>query len=185
MFLNVQAGANGIPRLETARLILRAHHASDLPACAAMWADPEVVRYISGRPSTREQTWARLLRYRGFWALLGYGYWAVVEKTTGAYVGEVGFFDVLREIVPSIEGVPEVGWILATAFHGTGFATEAMKAAITWADEHLCATRTVALIAPENTASTRLAERLGYVVAETTTFAGAATLLLYRDAQSA
>jgi len=41
-----------IPIVETARLILRAHGAADYDACVAMWADPLVVRHISGVPST-------------------------------------------------------------------------------------------------------------------------------------
>jgi hypothetical protein len=67
------------PRLETARLILRAHGAHDLPAVAAMWPDAAVVRHISGRPSTREECWARILRYAGLWPITGYGYWAAEE----------------------------------------------------------------------------------------------------------
>ena len=41
-------------------------------------------------PATREEAWARLLRYAGHWALLGYGFWLVEDRTTGSFVGEVG-----------------------------------------------------------------------------------------------
>ena len=61
------------PVIETARLRMRAHRVEDLDICAAMWADPEVVRYIGARPYLREEVWARLLRYAGHWALLRYG----------------------------------------------------------------------------------------------------------------
>jgi len=107
-----------------------------------MWAEPEVVRYITGKPSTRAETWARMARYRGFWSLLGYGYWALQEKSSARFIGEVGFFDVLREIEPSIAGTPEVGWILTPAFHAKGFAREALGAVLAWADATLPAERT-------------------------------------------
>ncbi len=66
-----------------------------------MWADPEVTRYIGGKPLTEEESWARLLRYVGHWSLLGFGYWVVEEKTTGNFIGEVGFADYKRDL-PSL-----------------------------------------------------------------------------------
>jgi RimJ/RimL family protein N-acetyltransferase len=45
------------PPLETARLELRAHRLDDFAACAAMWADPIVARYIGGKPLSEEETW--------------------------------------------------------------------------------------------------------------------------------
>ena len=59
------------PRIETARLILRAHGAADLDAVAAMWSDAALVRHITGKPSTREESWARILRYAGLWPTKG------------------------------------------------------------------------------------------------------------------
>lgn len=172
---------SGVPHLETSRLILRGHRAHDLDACAAMWAEPEVVRYITGKPSTRAETWARMARYRGFWSLLGYGYWALQEKSSARFIGEVGFFDVLREIEPSIAGTPEVGWILTPAFHAKGFAREALGAVLAWADATLPAERTAALVVQQNVRSVRLAERAGYAVAQTVMFGSEPTLLCYRD----
>ena len=52
-----------VPVVETERLILRGHELSDVEDCAAMWADPTVVAYISGVPSTRDQPWARKLGF--------------------------------------------------------------------------------------------------------------------------
>ena len=51
------------PRLETERLILRAHRAEDFADCAAMWRDPQVVKYTIGSESTAQRTWQRLLAY--------------------------------------------------------------------------------------------------------------------------
>ena len=103
-----------IPVLETPRLVLRGHALADFADSARMWADPQVTRFIGGRPSTEEEAWARFLRYPGHWALLGYGYWVVVEKATGGFVGEVGLADFRREMTPSFAGEPEAGWALAT-----------------------------------------------------------------------
>lgn len=101
------------PQLDTPRLVLDAHGAADLDAFAAIWADLTVVRHISGQPSSRQESWQRLLRHRGHWAVMGYGYWAVRERRTGCFVGDVGFGDFRRAIEPPIEGLPEAGWVLA------------------------------------------------------------------------
>src|SRR6476659_5070994 len=118
--------AGDIPVIETARLRLRGHRSSDFEACAALWADPIVTHYISGRPFTREEVWARILRYAGHWAWMGYGFWAIDERATGRFIGEAGFADFRREMAPSLEGIPEAGWVLSPALHGKGYATEAV-----------------------------------------------------------
>jgi RimJ/RimL family protein N-acetyltransferase len=50
--------------------------------------------------------------------LLGYGYWAVVPRKNGAFLGEIGFMEVLREISHSTEGVPETGWCFDLPYWG-------------------------------------------------------------------
>jgi RimJ/RimL family protein N-acetyltransferase len=146
----------------TERLNLRLHGAGDFDASAAMWADPEVVRHIGGVPSTRQLSWNRLLCYIGHWTLLGYGYWVVEERATGQFIGEVGFADFHRDIEPSLDGIPELGWALVPSAHGKGYATEAVRAALTWAKEHLHgASRVASIIAPENLASIRVAHKCG------------------------
>ena len=102
--------------LTTPHLTLRPHTRDDFLDSFSMWSDPEVVRYIGGKPFTREEVWARLLRYAGHWALLDYGYWVVRETDTGRFVGEVGFADFQREIEPSLAGTPEMGWALSPAW---------------------------------------------------------------------
>jgi RimJ/RimL family protein N-acetyltransferase len=168
------------PALDTERLTLRGHTLADFDECAAMWADPLVTRYIGGRPSTGEEVWARVLRYAGLWALLGYGYWVVRERESGRFVGEVGFADFRREVTPSLEGAPEAGWVLAPWSHGRGFATEAVRALVSWGDAHLAASRTVCLIAPENTASIRVAEKCGFREHARATYKGEDTILCER-----
>lgn len=151
-----------IPVIETKRLLLRAHNLADFNACAAMWADPEVVRHIGGKPSSTQQTWARMLQYAGHWSLMGFGYWAVEEKMTGRYIGELGFADFKREITPSIQGIPEAGWAFASEAHGKGYGAEALQVILSWFDESFDDARSVCMISPENLNSIRLAKKCGY-----------------------
>jgi RimJ/RimL family protein N-acetyltransferase len=166
--------------IETDRLRLRLHVADDFAASWAMWSDPLVFRYILSGPSTEQQAWSRILTYGGLWALGDFGYWVVEERSTGAFVGEIGFADFKRDITPSIRGLPEMGWVLASAHHGKGYATEGVRAALAWADQHLPAARTVCLINPENAASIRVAEKAGYAQTHVTTFNNAPTLMFER-----
>ena len=151
-----------VPVLETERLILRGHRLEDFDALARMWADPDVARFIGGKPATREESWARLLRYAGHWRLLGFGYWAVVLKDGGQFIGDVGFANWQREITPSLEGMPEGGWVFSSVAHGRGIATEAVRAAVAWGDSHFGSKTTTCIIGLENAASIRVAEKSGY-----------------------
>ena len=169
-----------IPVIETERLRLRAHSPNDFAACCAMWADPVVTKYIGGKPSTTQQTWARILTYGGHWVHLGYGYWAVEEKATGTFVGELGFADFKRDIAPSMQNVPELGWALATPAHGKGYATEAVRAATAWGDRNLASARTVCLINPENVASIRVAQKCGFHEFASGELGGVSTLFFER-----
>ena len=93
---------SAIPTLETSRLRLRPHRREDFPACLALWADPTVTRYIGGRPFSREEVWARFLRYAGGWHWLGFGYWAVEEISTGQFIGELGYSQNERSFDPPL-----------------------------------------------------------------------------------
>jgi RimJ/RimL family protein N-acetyltransferase len=149
-----------IPVLETARLRLRPHGIDDFEPLAAMWSDPLVVRHIGGRDFGSDEVWARLLRYAGMWPLLGYGFWAIEDKETGAYLGDIGLMEAKRAIDPPFTA-PEAGWALLPAAHGRGIASEALAAVLEWADEQHFE-RTVCMIEPENAASLRVAEKLGF-----------------------
>ncbi|MBS1152390.1 MAG: GCN5-like N-acetyltransferase [Myxococcaceae bacterium] len=145
-----------------------------------MWSHPDVTRYIGGRPFTEEEVWGRVLRYIGHWTALGFGYWAIRERSTGRFVGELGFADFKRDIQPSLAGAPEIGWALSPWAHGQGFATEAVRAVVGWGDQHFPGQRTVCLISPGNKASIRVAEKCGYQEYERTTYKGELTLLFQR-----
>lgn len=170
-----------IPTLETERLRLRAHTLADVPSSVAMWSDPLVTRYIGGTPATEQQTWARILSYLGHWSLMGFGYWALEERATGRFAGELGFAEFFREITPSIRGWPEIGWALAPSMQGRGYAREAIATVLAWGDAHLPSERTVCLINPANTRSLRLAAHFGYRRLERTHYRDEPVHLMSRD----
>ena len=166
--------------IETERLILRAHRVEDFEDMHAMWSDPIVTQYIGGKPFSREDVWARLLRYAGNWAMLGYGYWAICERASGNFIGEAGFHNLHREIVPSFGDRPELGFALVPGAHGKGLATEAAQAALDWGDRTWDGGETVCMIAPENVPSGRIAYRLGYREMAATQYKGAPVVLWAR-----
>lgn len=145
-----------------------------------MWADQAVVAHISGTPSTREQSWSRLLRHAGHWHLLGFGYWAVERRSDGAFLGEVGFADYRRDTRPRLDGAPEAGWVLCRAAHGRGYATEAVRRMLSWADAELEADRTVCLFDPAHAASLNVARKAGYGNARLGSYDGHETLFMER-----
>jgi RimJ/RimL family protein N-acetyltransferase len=169
-----------VPVLETERLRLREHRASDHAERMVIWSDPDVTRYIGGRPQTAEEVWRRFLQYVGLWNVLGYGYWAVEEKATGRYIGDIGFADFRREMEPCLHGMLEFGWVLAPHAHGKGCASEAVAAAIGWGEQHFPALRAVCIISPENLPSIRVAEKAGFRRWQDTTYHGSPTLVFSR-----
>jgi RimJ/RimL family protein N-acetyltransferase len=170
-----------VPTVDTDRLTLRGHRLDDFADYLALWTDPAVTRFIGGKPSSREEVWGRLLRNIGHWASLGFGYWAIIEKDTGRFIGEAGFADFRREIEPSLDGVPEIGWALAPHAHGKGYATEAVRAVIAWGDAHFGSRRTACIIAPENEPSIRVAEKCGYREFCRTTYKDKPTIMFVRE----
>jgi RimJ/RimL family protein N-acetyltransferase len=160
---------------ETARLILRPHVRDDFDDSFALWSDETVTRFIGGKPFSREEVWTRLLRYVGHWAVMGYGYWTIREKDSGRFIGEIGFANYQRDIDPPLGDTPEIGWALMPSAHGQGYATEAVRGALAWADATWPRGDTVCIIAPDNVASRRVAAKCGYVEERQTTYKGHAT----------
>ena len=149
-----------IPTLLTDRLIIREMRADDLDALTAIRSDEQVGKFTGGTRG-RTDVWTTILRAHGLWALLGYGYWIAEHRKTGKIVAEVGFADFQRGIEPDISGTPEAGWIIAPDAWGEGYATEAMAKAHEWLD-YAQPQRSTCIINPDNGASIRVAEKLGY-----------------------
>jgi RimJ/RimL family protein N-acetyltransferase len=165
--------------IQTDRLVLAPHRVEDFSESAAMWAEPAIVRYIGGIPSTPGESRARLHRYAGHWALLGYGYWAVREKHSQRFVGEVGFADFKRGLGERFDQGPECGWALMPWAQGQHFATESIRAALEWAATRSMG-QTVCMIHPDNKPSLCLAAKFGFHEYERTVFKEAPTILFAR-----
>lgn len=142
--------------LVTDRLTLRMLRESDFDAYAEMCADPEVMRYIGdGQPLARPMAWRNLAMIVGHWALRGYGLWAAEERSSGIFVGRIGFWNP--------DGWPgfELGWMLRRPFWGQGYATEGARMALQYAFTQLPQPQVLSVIHPDNAASIRVAQRLG------------------------
>jgi RimJ/RimL family protein N-acetyltransferase len=143
--------------LETDRLTLRPWIVEDFEALAAMSADPEVMRYVAadGKPLSRFAAWQGLTSMVGHWALRGFGMFAVIERSSGEFVGRLGPWQP--------EGWPEfeIGWTLRSEHWGKGYATEGAERCVEYAFTELGREHLVSLILPENVRSIRVAERLG------------------------
>lgn len=150
------------PAVETPRLVLRGRTLADFPEYAAMWAAPEVARYTTINPLNAEDAWIKFTRMEGLWALTGYGFWLVEEKATGAVIGEIGLADFKRAITPSLDGMPEFGWVLAPSAHGRGYAKEAVAAALCWGERKFPGATFSCIIDPANAASISVAEAHGF-----------------------
>jgi len=142
--------------LETDRLVLRMFRESDTDAYADMVGDPEVMRFLGGKPMSRQEAWRNMAMVLGHWQLRGYGFWAVEEKSTGEISVGAGF--------SRPEGWPglEVGWTLRRSFWGRGYATEATGALVRHAFDELGLNRLQAHHMVRNPASGRVLEKAGF-----------------------
>jgi RimJ/RimL family protein N-acetyltransferase len=144
--------------LQTERLTLRPLAPGDFEAYAAMMTDPRVARFLAlgGLVPSRETMWRSFATILGHWQIRGYGFFAVIERDSGTWVGRVG------PLMP--EGWPglEAGWGIDARWWGKGYAPEAAIAAIRWtfaANPDL--PRILSLIDPANENSRAVARKIG------------------------
>ena len=145
--------------LTTARLELRPWRDADRAPFAAMSADPQVMEFFPA-PLTREESDAFVDRIlQGFDERGGWGWFAVEERASGTFAGIAGLAPVRFEahFTPAVE----IGWRLARPAWGQGFATEAARAAVTFAFGELDLEEVVALTVPANARSRAVMRRLG------------------------
>lgn len=142
------------PTLETERLLLRPPQAEDFEAWAEFMGDGDHVRFVGGAQPP-PMAWRAMMSVAGAWALEGFGFFSVIEKSTGAWVGRLGPWQ------PHGWPGTEVGWGIVRSAGGKGYATEGSIATIDWAFDHLGWTEVIHTIDPANVSSKRVAERLG------------------------
>jgi ribosomal-protein-alanine N-acetyltransferase len=149
-----------IPRIETARLLLREWQDRDLEPFAALNADARVMEHFVS-PLTRAESDALAARLRGGWATHGYGHWAVERRSDGRFIGFVGLalwaFD--APFMPAVE----IGWRLVPDAWGQGFATEAANAALEFGFERAGLDEILSWTTVSNVRSRALMERIGMV----------------------
>jgi RimJ/RimL family protein N-acetyltransferase len=147
------SAVTAVPTLETERLLLRPNRPEDFEAYAAFYRTER--SHLRGGPKGRFDAWVQFAAEIGHWSLRGYGFWAVEEKATGAYCGQVGLWN------PEGWPAPEVGWLVWAEHEGKGYACEAACRARAYAYETLGWTEVASCISEGNTRSIRLAERMG------------------------
>ncbi len=153
--------------VETKRLLLRPHLLSDFDGYAALWAGAPRGSSKPTRQSPlgnlgEEEAWARLLRFIGHWEAFGYGPFLAIERSTGSIVAEAGLAQFRRGIGQSFDHAPEAMWKVDDRRQGSGLASETMMNVMHWFDAQRQEDRTVCMIHDTNTASRRVADRLGF-----------------------
>jgi len=146
--------------LETPRLVLRRFTPGDVDLLIELDSDPDVMRFINGgRATPREEIVNDVLpAFTGYYERFeGYGFWAAVEKATGAFIG---WFH-LRPEPGGTSGDPELGYRLRSSAWGNGYATEGSRALIDKAFAELGAQRVVASTMAVNARSRRVMEKSG------------------------
>lgn len=142
--------------LETPRLILREIDIDkDINAWHDMMTDEETVRYIGGQTMDRAGAWRQMATVIGHQKVRGYGFWSVIEKSSGEFVGRVGPW------FPEGWPEPEIGWTIHRNHTRKGYAKEAGAACIKYVFNTLSWRRVIHVIAEDNVASIRTAEAIG------------------------
>jgi RimJ/RimL family protein N-acetyltransferase len=142
--------------LETPRLLLRPWRDAD--AFAAMFDDPKVMEFLLP-VQDRAAIDAMVGRIRGHFDRHGYGWWAAELKETRAFIGFIGLVHIPFEahFTPAVE----VGWRLASAYWGKGYATEGARASLAAAFTQLGLDEIVSITVPANARSRRVMDRIG------------------------
>lgn len=150
---------NGIPWqiLETDRCVIREICMDDIDELFKLYEDKSLTKYMEPlyeRAKEEEYTRAYIRNMYGYY---GYGMWLVFDKQTGRLIGRAGF----NEQVIDGNAETELGYMIASDLQRQGYATEVCEAILAYGREYHEFTSVNCLIQPENTASIRLAEKLG------------------------
>ena len=153
--------------LQTERLRLRPYRQEDLDDLAAMFADPEHMRWYPSAFS-REQSQAWIDRQVSRYEDDGFGLFLAELREDGSFAGTLG------PTVQTVEGERrvEIGWHIRPSLKGRGLAVEGGDASRSWAFAALDVDHVISLIRPENHPSRRVAEKLGMTIERETEHAG-------------
>lgn len=149
----------GIPWtiLETERCIVREITVEDVDRLYELYADPSVTQYMESLFPTMEQEREYTRQYiRNIYELYEFGMWVIERKEDHLLIGRAGV-----EQNEGMEGL-ELGFMLGVAYQHQGYAYEVCTAIMQYAYEELGVATLTLAARPENTASVRLIERLGF-----------------------
>lgn len=151
------------PVIETERLLLRPLTMDDLDALYALYSDPEVRRFFPDGVRSYEETREELAWIiEVYYGRYGYGLWATIHRPSGAFIGRCGL---LPWTIAGRQEV-EVAYLIDKAYWGQGLATEAARAIVAYAFAALPVERLICVIDPANTASQRVARKLGMTLVD-------------------
>lgn len=143
--------------IETSRLMLRPFAATDAEAAFQWFGDAVVMRYTpTGADAALDQTRERLANYQKHQAAHGFSKWLILDRDSGRAIGDSGLL-----VLPE-SGDIDLGVRLAYSYWGMGLATEAARAWVRAAFDDLKLARLTAFAHPENRASHRVLEKLGF-----------------------
>lgn len=160
--------------LTTNRLKLAPFADDHLDGLNTLNSDPEVMRFISGRPETREETVAVIERVKQRWTEFGYSWWSFIDKESGLIIGAGALQNLRREATahPDLACPLEIGWRLRRDYWNRGLATEAAHAIAGFAFNTIQADEIYAVCHPDNLASAKVMKRLGMQYAGLQTWYG-------------
>jgi RimJ/RimL family protein N-acetyltransferase len=160
----------GIPTLTTPRLVLRPFVFGDLDELVALHAEESFWWYPLRSAMSKDETTGFLERVLARYDSDRFGLEAVIDRGSGTMIGWAGLAvpHFLPEILPAVE----VGWRLSGPWRGRGLATEAGAAALEFGFTTGGLDRIVSIYEPENVASGRVMEHLGFTHWRTTTGPG-------------
>jgi RimJ/RimL family protein N-acetyltransferase len=143
--------------LTTARLRLEPVADAHFDELLAMNGIPEVMRYITGKPDTPDDTLGMIARAKARWAAFGFTTWAIFEAGGARLIGLCAIMHLGGDPANSLE----LGWRLRPEAWGKGYASEATRRIAQFAFDELDAQSVCAVCDPDNLASRRVMERLG------------------------
>lgn len=143
--------------LITPRLRLEPLDDSHFAGLHELNSDAVVMRYITGRPDTPEDTQLMIDRVKARWAEFGYSWWAFIRREDGLLIGS----GCIQHLNRDPAGPLETGWRLRQDAWGAGYASEAARHMVGWAFKTLEPPLICAVCDPQNTASSTVMERLG------------------------
>src|SRR5580658_5073741 len=152
--------------LETDRLVLRRFTMADAASLVSLYADPDVMRFVTGGiPTSREEIENEFLpAFLGYYQRYeGFGFWAAIEKATGEFLGWFHF----RPRADAAPGEVELGYRLRKSAWGKGYATEGSRALIRKGFTEFGVQRVVAEAMAVNHASRRVMEKAGLTLVRT------------------